>query len=640
MKTKNKNIQVWEATAKISIAFALLISLLLIINYAQYKTMDPVESELIVGLVQRLNENPDDAQLRDQIRALDLLSRKAYFTKQWQVRTGGYLLLMSIIVLVIAKQMQLTNKGKEVDFTEREEGFASQKKTRLWVSIAGGSIVILALVFAFFNHQDLGENLNQGIAQGQIVEPAQETQMTPIAQETIIETPIEDNKVPREEEKPEEVKEEIIIENKSELLAKKEVVEAEIVKQEEQVKGEPKKEVKEEKNASQSFPSEAELKANYNAFRGFGSNGIDFHKDIPTIWDGSTDENILWKIKVPIHGYNSPIIWGDKLFLSGANAQKREVYCIDRNTGEIIWTYDVNGIPGSPEKSPKVTDDTGLAAPSLTTNGDLLFALFGNGDLIALDLDGKQIWAKNLGATNNHYGHSSSLVIYEEVLIIQYDIKRNAKLMGLNIFTGEEIYKTPRKVKISWASPVLVNTGSQMEVILAADPIIASYNPKTGIENWQIDCIFGEVGPSVAYADGLVFGVNEYAKLVAIKLGESTEILWEDDELLSDVPSPIVKDGLLYLATSYGVVACYDAVSGDKYWENEFDNGFYSSPIMAGGNIYLMDMGGIVHVFKAGKTFESIASNPLGEDAMTTPAFMDGRIYIRGNEHLICIGKK
>lgn len=643
---REKQINIWELVSKLSIAFALLISVLLIANYTQYKTMDPVESELISGLVQRLNENPDDAQLRDQIRALDLLSRKAYFTKQWQVRTGGYLLLLSIVIMVIAKQMQLSNKGKEVDFTEREDSFASQKKTRLWVGIAGGLIVVTALAFAFFNHQDLGENLNKGLVQGQVVEPAQETQSTLIAQETIIETPIVNEQHPPEEtpilidEKQEEVQAEIIAEKKQEPAPEKEVVQEEIVKKEAQVKEEPKKEAVKEKKPEQSFPSEAELKANYNAFRGFGSNGIDFHKNIPTTWDASTGDNILWKIEIPIHGFNSPIIWGDKLFLSGANPQKREVYCIDRNTGDMLWTVDVKGIPGSPEKSPKVTDDTGLAAPSLTTNGNLVFALFGNGDLIALDLSGNKIWAKNLGATNNHYGHSSSLVVHEEVLIVQYDIKKNAKLMGLNIFTGEQIYSTPRKVKVSWASPVLINTGNEMEVILAADPIIASYHPKTGVENWQVDCIFGEVGPSVAYENGIVFGVNEYAKLVAIKLGESAEILWENDELLSDVPSPIVKDGLLYLATSYGVVACYDATSGEKYWENEFDNGFYGSPIYSDGNIYLMDMGGIVHVFKAGKEFLSIASNPLGEDAMTSPAFMDGRIYIRGNKHLVCVGEK
>jgi len=174
---------------------------------------------------------------------------------------------------------------------------------------------------------------------------------------------------------------------------------------------------------------------------------------------------------------------------------------------------------------------------------------------------------------------------------------------------------------------------------LISDPTVASYNPKTGEKYWEIDCVYGEVGPSVAYGSDLVYAVNEYAILVSIKPGDTPEIVWENDELLSDVPSPIVKDGLMYLATSYGVIVCYDAVSGEKYWENEFDNGFYGSPMYANGNIFIMDMSGVVHVFKAGKTYEEISSNPLGENGMTTPAFMDGRIYLRGNEHLYCVGK-
>ena len=633
---KNKNISPWDLISKIAIAFALLVSVLLMVNYFQYKTMDPVESELINTLVQRLNENPEDAALRDEIRALDLLSRKAYFTKQWQVKTGGYLLLLSVIILIIAQQMKLSDRDKEVELNEKESTFLLQKKTRFWVSIGGGAIVLTAFILAFFNHQDLGNNLHKAIQKEQLSQEKQNTEFIPEPKteskaEAIEEIIEEEPAKPQQEKKREEPKEdqtEIIIEEKApENPPLKEVA---IIEEEPQ-------DISEEVVAA--FPSSNELKANFPAFRGFESNGIDFHKNIPTAWNGETGENILWKIKIPIHGYNSPIIWGDQLFISGANAQKREVYCIDRNSGTLLWTVEVKDIPGTPAKSPKVTDDTGLAAPSLTTNGQQVFALFGNSDLVALDMDGNQLWAQNLGPSNNHYGHSSSLVIHEDILIIQFDVKKNPRIMGLNIETGEKVWETPRKVKVSWASPVLVNTGDQMEVILAAEPIIASYNPKTGVENWQLDCIFGEVGPSIAYGEGLVFAVNEYATLVAIKPGETPEIIWENDELLSDVPSPIVKDGLLYLATSYGVIACYDAISGEMYWENEFDNGFYGSPMYADGNIFIMDMDGLVHVFKAAKTYEAIASNPLGENGMTTPAFMDGRIYIRGNEHLICIGK-
>jgi len=186
---------------------------------------------------------------------------------------------------------------------------------------------------------------------------------------------------------------------------------------------------------------------------------------------------------------------------------------------------------------------------------------------------------------------------------------------------------------------VIVNTGSQYEVILAADPIVSSYNPLTGKENWQIDCIFGEVGPSVAYADKVVYAVNEYAILVAIDISDKPKILWESDEYLSDVPSPIATKDLLFMATSYGVMVCYDAKTGEILWEHEFDNGFYSSPMLADGKIYLMDMQGIMHIFKAESKFEMVAASPLGEKCMTTPAFSEGKIYIRGNDHLFSIGK-
>ena len=254
-------------------------------------------------------------------------------------------------------------------------------------------------------------------------------------------------------------------------------------------------------------------------------------------------------------------------------------------------------------------------------------------------MEGKQVWGRNLGVTGNHYGHSSSIMLYQNVLILQYDTKSSPKLMGLSVSTGKTIWSATRNVKISWASPVIVYTGKQTEVLIAADPFVSSYNPYTGKENWKIDCIFGEVGPSVAYADGVVYAVNEYAKLAAIKIGEKPEILWENDEYLSDVPSPVATKSLLFLPTSYGAVVCYDAKTGEKYWEKEFDNGFYSSPILVEGKIYLMDMKGIMHIFSASKKYISIGQSPIGEDGMTTPAFADGKIYIRGNKHLFCIGK-
>ncbi|RLD82326.1 MAG: hypothetical protein DRJ07_08290 [Bacteroidetes bacterium] len=265
--------------------------------------------------------------------------------------------------------------------------------------------------------------------------------------------------------------------------------------------------------------------------------------------------------------------------------------------------------------------------------------MFSNGDIIAIDMEGKKVWARNLGVPSNHYGHSSSLMMFRNMVIVQYDQRKASKVMALATKTGQTLWTTNRDVKISWASPVVVYTGKQTEIILTSDPYVASYNPYTGKENWKLDCLFGEVGPSVVYADGIVFAQNEYARLVAIKLGEKPEILWEDDEYLSDVPSPVATKKYLFNATSYGAVVCHDAKTGKKLWEKEFDNGFYSSPIMVEGKIYLIDKKGVMHIFSASDKFNLIAEPALGEGSDCTPAFAEGRVYIRGSKNLYCIGK-
>ena len=624
MGDKLSNIKSWTRAAQIAGAFAFVISILLIVNYVQYKRIDPVETELINNLITRLNQNPDDFQLREEIRALDLLSRKAYFTNQWQVRTGGYLLLISIAILVIAMQIIKGNSGKEITIGDKENNFIEKKNARKWISIGGTIIVFTALTFAFLTHNDLSkipisEELTEKLAENvNIAETDNDIIIT------------EQKNVNIEEPEAEQIKP-----NNTEIAESKEVIPKKVV-EEKTIK----KKIKPITNKSISeYPTEKEIENNHPAFRGSGGNGISYHKNIPTIWNGTTGDNILWKLKIPLHGFNSPIVWGDKVFVSGAVDDKREVYCIDGNTGVILWTFDVKNIPGSPAKLPQVTDDTGLAAPTLTTDGRRVYAIFGNGDLVAIDMKGEQVWARNLGDPGNHYGHSSSLMLFQNILILQYDTKKSPKLLGLSTKSGETLWSTDRKVRISWASPIVVVTGNKTEIIIASDPIVASYNPLTGKENWQVDCIFGEVGPSPAYADGIVFAVNEYAKLVAIKIGPTPEIIWENDEYLSDVPSPVATKELLFMATSYGAVVCYDAKTGEKYWEQEFDNGFYSSPILADGKIYLMDMEGIMHIFKAENEYEQISESPIGEKGMTTPAFADGKIYVRGNDYLYCIGR-
>ncbi|WP_282014064.1 PQQ-binding-like beta-propeller repeat protein [Marinifilum flexuosum] len=627
-KLRKTNQFLWRNIAIVAGTFSFIICMLVLVNYIQINRIDPVNTELINSLVQRLEENPNDNQLREQIREMDLLVRKAYFTNQWQVKAGGYLLLLGVIVTAIALQMFYAGKQKlpEVTESEQENIVLFKEKARKWIGLGGFGLVAITLLIAFLTHKELGNQF---------------TQAALVAQST----PEEKSDVEVVEPIKEEVKEEVKVEKAAEEVKKENEKPAEPVvedKKEEAVeKKEP--EIKKETPAPKvtggvSYPTK-EMMANFPAFRGAAGQGVSYQKNIPTDWDGASGKNVLWKVQVPIHAYNSPVIWGDKLFLSGANATQREVYCYDRNNGKLLWTAKVEGIAGSPAKSPEVTPDTGHAASTLTTDGKSVFAIFANGDIIALDFNGKQKWAKNLGVPDNHYGHSSSLLVYQDKLIVQYDHKKSARLVALSTANGDELWSTKRKVRVSWASPVIAEIGGNTEVILAADPCVASYDVNTGKELWKLDCITGEVGPSVAVGDGIVFALNEYASLVAIKPGANPEILWEAYDYLSDVPSPVISGDNLIIVTSYGAVVCYDAKSGEIRWEQEFGSGFYASPILANGNVYLLDREGVMHIFKADKEYQEIAAPALGEKSDMTPAFADGRVYIRGEKHLYCIGK-
>jgi len=258
--------------------------------------------------------------------------------------------------------------------------------------------------------------------------------------------------------------------------------------------------------------------------------------------------------------------------------------------------------------------------------------------VFAFDMNGKRVWARNLGVPDNHYGHSSSLITWDNKLFIQYDTNRGGKVIALDTATGEQVWETVRDAKISWASPVLVQVDGKYQLVLTADPIVAGYDIQNGKELWSVECMMGEVGPSVGYTDGVVYAANEYATLVAIEI-KTRETLWDDDMFLPEAASPLAHNGLLFIATSYGVLVCYDAKTGEKYWEHDVGKTLYSSPVFADGKLFMMDNDGVMRIYEYGKEMKLLSENELGETAGTTPAFADGRIYIRGEKHLYCIGK-
>jgi len=612
--SKNDKIKLAQRIGWVSAVFALIMAVLLIANFAQTKLNKPIDNKTIPALVKRLSENPGDETLKTEIRAFDLMARKAYFTSQWQIRTGIYLMFLGIIISILAIRFILAAKSKlnEIDSVEKVnelDKLAAQK----WVIYVGSGLVVIALGSGFLASNSLKDYMvNENIAI-QEENPAK-TAVDPIVQE---QASTASNQT-AQPETPTNI-ENVAVSNAAVANPAETPATAKLA----------------------GLPTQAELKANYPFFRGPQGDGVAFQKNTPTDWNGAGGKNVVWKVKVPKAGFSSPIIWGNQLFVTGADAQSRVVYCYDKNSGKLLWEAAADKIQGSPSAMPKVTADTGLAAPTMATDGRAVFAIFATGDVIALDMSGKRLWARNLGVPDNHYGHGSSLIVYKDKLLIQYDTNKSGKLLALDTRSGTTVWETARNSKISWSSPILVNTGSRTELILTTNPNVNGYDPQTGKELWNIACLSGEVGPSAGYADGMVFAANEYAKLVGIKIGGGTpEIVWEADEYLPEVSSPLAVNGLLFVATTYGVLACYEAKTGTKLWEQEYGNPFYSSPVYADGKVYITDMTGKTHIVKATKDYQLVGTPELGEKAVCSAVFQDGRVFIRGMNNLYCLGTK
>ncbi len=620
--TNKEKINISLSVAAISAIIALLISAVMLINYWQISSNDPLENEALKILVQKTFQDPADIQLKESVRNLDLMARKAFFTSKWQIKMGSYLLLLATIILVVSLRIYFaTVKQLPIPEKNTRNDYLISIITRKWIIVVASLFIIFSLGAGYLSKSSINsyspETNNQitDVSEDDDVPVIEVVEMEDVIEveidsiETIVNTDSINTKVIAVETNEEDTTSVAEIQDT--------IVEISIPK----------------------YPTASEIAANFASFRGPWGNSISTHKSIPTNWDGASKKNVLWKVAISKHGYNSPVIWGDKLFLAGGDKTSRIVYCLNRNTGAIIWQKEVLNVPGSTGKMPKTTDDTGLSAASVSTDGRRVYSIFANGDLISFDMDGNQLWAKSLGIPDNHYGHSSSLISWNDKLFVQYDSNKGGKLYAFNVETGDIVWQVIRKCKISWASPTIALINGKRQLILASNPIVAGYNLVDGKELWSLDCMYGEVGPSPAYGSGLIFAANEYAKLVAIDPSDNYKIKWEDDEYLPEVSSPVVYNDLLFIATSYGVLVCYDAIAGTKLWEKEYSSGFYSSPIIADGKLYAIDMAGVTHIISPAKEFKLIAEPKLGEKIVTTPAFSDGRIYIRSEKYLYCIGK-
>lgn len=394
------------------------------------------------------------------------------------------------------------------------------------------------------------------------------------------------------------------------------------------------------------FASMEDKRTQWHRFRGPGGAGVSAYTNIPTVWNGKTGENILWKSPVPMPGRNSPVVWKDRVFVAGADSDVRQVYCYDARSGRLLWKGDVPTAPGAPKL--EIMEDTGYAACTMATDGRRIYAIFPTGDVAAFDFNGRRLWHKSLGLPDNAYGYASSLETYEKLVIIQYDqgdgSEGKSKVLALDGVTGQVAWEAKRTLPNSWASPIVVEVEGKPQLITLADPNMVAYNPANGTEIWRAECLGGDIAPSPIYAGGLILAIEPYSQLVAVNpTGQGdvtkTHIVWKMEEGAPDICSPVSDGTYVYLLESSDLLICCKVETGEKLYEQQIKGDYRASPSLVGDRLYVLDMKGVMRIIQVGPEFKELGKNELGEECYASPAFAEGRIYIRGTENLYCIGQ-
>jgi outer membrane protein assembly factor BamB len=564
-----------RSVALVAALFSLILCILLIADFVRIQQMDPLNDPHLLQLREKLAASSGDNEaLAEQVRTFDFYARRAFFSSQEQRHMGGFLLLGGAAVCFIALKLSKLWKPELPKVASPERQGSRRGKA------------------APVNYGELNALFRQMLAGTGILLAAVAVFLS------------------------------FAVKSDLAVVLGRSVAPAATAAQTVPV------------FSPVSFMDEA--KSNWPSFRGPGGLGVAHFTNAPVSWNVTTGEGVLWKTEIPLRGFNSPVVWAGRVFISGAGKEGQEVFCYDAGTGKQLWTKKVEIAVELPE----VTEDTGYAAPTMATDGKRVFVIFATGELAAFDLNGAPVWQKNLGVPENQYGMGSSLLSDGERLFVQYDHQSGQKVMAFDSATGNPVWQTERK-DISWASPALIETAAGRQLVLNDEKNVTAYDPVSGKLIWTVNCLGGEVAPSPAFnGKDIIFVANEYAKASALKLtGGTPKTLWTYDEYLPEISSPVAAENLFFIATSSGDVVCLDAATGKANWEQTFKKGFSSSPVLVGDRVYAIDISGGVHIFGAEAEYKEIGTIAMGEPVFATPAFMDGRIYIRGEKTLYCVGK-
>lgn len=417
---------------------------------------------------------------------------------------------------------------------------------------------------------------------------------------------------------------------------------------------------------------------NWPGWRGPGSLGISSEKGIPVKWDMS--KNVKWKAEVPGLGHSSPIVWGNRVFVTTAvSSNPKEDYwekglprsnqgpdiaeiswkvlCFDRDTGSLLW--EQTAIRNKPTHSRQTKNSYASQTP--VTDGTYIYAFFGDQGMYCFDFQGKLIWSRDLGSftMRNGWELGSSPILYKDLLIQTCDQEVGGSfIIALDKTTGKVIWKSDRDEASSWSTPYLYLQGARPELIVNATRAIRSYDPGSGKLLWECRGPATSItAPTPTFSNGLIlvssgFIAEQVRPMTAFRPGANGDITLKGDETKSDViawrqltaapyiPSPIAYGDYIYVLLDQGFITCYEAKTGrEVYGKQRIDTGanFSASPVVVEGKLYCTSEDGDVYVIRTGPNYELLAKNSIGESVMASPAVSGGKMFVRAIKHLYCI---
>ena len=401
-----------------------------------------------------------------------------------------------------------------------------------------------------------------------------------------------------------------------------------------------------QQNGVMMIPVEGEGADYWSRWRGPSGQGMVSGSGYADTW--SDTENIAWRTEVPGSGNSSPIVWGDRIYLTAAydNGQRLSLLAFDRSNGSLLWERF------APEgRSERVHRKNGHASATPVTDGERIYVSFGARGLVAFDMEGEVLWHQDFGALDNYWGTAGSPLLYEDRVIIYQDVSRGSFVAAFDSETGAEIWNTPRDASVGWGSPIAIQVADHDEIIVHGQRRVQAYDPETGSELWRCNGSTIEVIPTAVVGYGMLFCASGRAgPTLAIRPGgegdvTDTHLEWTSPRGSPFVPSPILYGERLYLVNDMQSIATsLDVRTGENVWQGRLGvarrEGFSASPVAFDDKVFFTNDYGETYVLRAGDEFEVIRVNELGEQVLASPALVDGYWYFRTAEHLLAIGNR